>query len=144
MDSDLFPLINTEELFQMEIQQTSSTEPPFDYSFAAAPNLVEKNGNDYVVGIGFNAGFFMLKPSVEIFDKLWNRALDPEQPWNFHKDMEQGLLNDFFASGGQVPLFPLHWSWNVKDMQDDMIPESKVVHARYLLLVFFVDQVVDE
>jgi len=40
MDSDLFPLINTEELFSMDIRQKSTTKPPFDYSFAAAPNLV--------------------------------------------------------------------------------------------------------
>lgn len=73
----------------------------------------------------------MLKPDVNVFDKLWERAMDPEQPWNYHKDMEQGLLNDFFATAGKAPMHHLHWSWNVKDMPDEYIPESKVVHARY-------------
>jgi len=136
MDSDLFPLVNTEELFEMDIRQTSLTDQPFQYSFAAAPNLVAKNENGYIIGVGFNAGFFMLKPDSALFDRIWERAMDPGQPWNVHKDMEQGLLNDFFASGGKVPLYPLHWSWNVKDMQDNMIPESRVVHARYLFPSF--------
>jgi alpha-N-acetylglucosamine transferase len=131
MDSDIFPLINTEELFSIELNQVSTTNPPFSYSFAAAPNLVEKNKDGvFIIGVGFNAGLFILKPDVTVFDRLWARALTPGHPWNMHHDMEQGLLNDFFATAGEAPMHQLHWSWNVKDMPDEYISESKIVHAR--------------
>jgi hypothetical protein len=135
MDSDLFPLVNTEELFSMDILQKSKTRPPFDYSFAAAPNLVVRNeeGQD-IIGGGFNAGFFVLRPDESIFNRIWDRALDPGQPWNYHRDMEQGLLNDFFATDSDAPMYRMHWSWNVKDMPDSLMSESKIVHARSAFL----------
>src|SRR5579859_8007388 len=120
LDSDLFPLINTEELFDIDLHQHSTTEPSFDYSFAAVPNLVGKNEDGtLIIGVGFNAGFFVLKPDVAIFDRIWARANAPGLPWNMHRDMEQGLLNDFFATAGTSPMHRLHWSWNVKDMPDE-------------------------
>lgn len=132
MDSDLFPLINTEELFSINLSQQSTTNPPFNYSFAAVPNLVGKAPNgQLIIGNGFNAGFFVLQPDITIFDRIWERAMTEGHPWNLHKDMEQGLLNDFFATGGDAPMVTLHWSWNVKDMPDEFLPESKIVHARY-------------
>src|SRR5947207_15935673 len=65
MDSDLFPLINTEELFSIDLNQHSRTNLSFNYSFAAVPNLVGKSSDGSLnIGIGFNAGFFVLKPDV--------------------------------------------------------------------------------
>jgi alpha-N-acetylglucosamine transferase len=137
MDSDMFPLANTEELFSMDICQKSNTDVRFEYCFAASPNLLGKGQEGSVnVGIGFNAGFFMLKPDSFIFDKIWQIAMVPEQPWNLHRDMEQGLLNEFFKSSGETPMVPLHWSWNVKDMSDEWMAEAKVVHARWAFLIF--------
>lgn len=132
MDSDLFPLTNTEELFSMDIRQRSRTGDAFEYHFAASPNLLGRGeGGSINVGIGFNAGFFMLKPNVSVFDKIWELAMVPGQPWNVHKDMEQGLLNEFFKSSGPVPMIRLDWSWNVKDMSDEWMAAAKVVHARW-------------
>ena len=132
MDSDLFPLIQTNTLFDLPLSQISTSTPSFNYSFAAVPNLIRKNENgDPIVGIGFNAGFFILKPDVGVFDKIWELAMTEGQPWNVWQDMEQGLLNEFFRSGGESPMQKLHWSWNVKDMPDEYIPEAKIVHARY-------------
>lgn len=132
MDSDLLPLANTEELFSMDIRQTSSTEVPFEYSFAASPNLLGKGEDGSInVGVGFNAGFFVLKPDTSLFDKIWELAMVPEQPWNLHRDMEQGLLNEVFKSSGQAPMVRLHWSWNVKDMPDEWMEAARVVHARW-------------
>ena len=137
MDSDMFPLVNTEELFSMDICQKSNNDVPFEYCFAASPNLLGKGQEGSVnVGIGFNAGFFMLKPDSSIFDKIWQVAMVPEQPWNLHLDLEQGLLNEYFKSGGETPMVPLHWSWNVKDMPDEWMAEAKVVHARWAFLIF--------
>jgi alpha-N-acetylglucosamine transferase len=135
MDSDLFPLVNTDELFAMDIRQTSSIDEPFEYSFAAAPNLLGKGEEGSInVGIGFNAGFFVLKPDNSIFYRIWELAMVPEQPWNVHQDMEQGLLNEFFRSSGKAPMVRLHWSWNVKDMPDEWMAEAKVVHARWSIV----------
>jgi alpha-N-acetylglucosamine transferase len=132
MDSDLFPLLPTTSLFTLSLNQTSTTTPPFPYSFAAVPNLIRKNENgEPIIGIGFNAGFFILKPSLEVFSKIWELAMVEGQPWNIWQDMEQGLLNEFFKSSGDAPMYRLHWSWNVKDMPDEYIPEAKIVHARY-------------
>lgn len=137
MDSDLFPLINTEELFSIELNQQSTTNPSFNYSFAAVPNLVGKSPEgSLIIGGGFNAGFFVLKPDVTMFDRIWARAMAEGHPWNYHKDMEQGLLNDFFATTGDVPMRTLHWSWNVKDMSDEFLSEAKIVHARYQFLLY--------
>ena len=132
MDSDLLPLVNTEGLFSMDIRQTSRTIEPFEYHFAASPNLLGRGEDGSInVGIGFNAGFFMLKPDLFVFDKIWELAMTPGQPWNVHKDMEQGLLNEFFKSSGVVPMSRLDWSWNVKDMPDEWMAAAKVVHARW-------------
>jgi len=131
MDSDLFPLINPDELFSMDINQQSTTDPPFNYSFAAAPNLVSRDvQGEELVGAGFNAGFFILDPDVLLFDRIWELAMIDGQPWNSNRDMEQGLLNEFFASRGKSPMYRLHWSWNLKDMNDEYLPEAKIVHAR--------------
>lgn len=116
----------------MDIDQESHTSPPFLYSFAAVPNLVEKRPDGvYVIGQGFNAGFFVLEPDVSLFNRIWDLAMAPGAPWNTFNDMEQGLLNDFFASGGNVPMHTLHWSWNVKDLGDEIFDEAKVVHSRW-------------
>jgi len=132
MDSDLLPLTDTEDLFSIDIRQTSNTTEVFEYHFAASPNLLGKGeGGSINVGIGFNAGFFMLKPDIFVFDKIWELAMVPGQPWNIHQDMEQGLLNEFFKSSGQVPMIRLDWYWNVKDMSDDWMVAAKVVHARW-------------
>jgi len=134
MDSDLFPLINTEELFHLDLDQHSSQDPPFNYSFAATPNLVGKNDKgQLIIGPGFNAGFFVLKPDQAMFDRIWARAMDPEQPWNMNKDMEQGLLNDIFVTSGHSPMYRLEWTWNVKDMPDEFLERSKIVHSRWWL-----------
>ena len=134
MDSDLLPLTNTEELFSIPIEQTSLTNHSVNYSFAACPNLVAKRENGVeIIGNGFNAGFFILKPSLQIFDTIWQAAIDNQQEWNVHNDMEQGLLNWVFASGGQSPMFRLHWKWNVKDMPDELMSDARVVHARWWL-----------
>jgi alpha-N-acetylglucosamine transferase len=133
MDSDLFPLVNTEELFHLNLDQHSSQDPPFNYSFAATPNLVGKDERgQLIIGGGFNAGFFVLKPDQAMFDRIWARAMDPAQPWNMHKDMEQGLLNDIFATNGHSPMHRLEWTWNVKDMPDEFLERSKIVHSRYI------------
>jgi alpha-N-acetylglucosamine transferase len=135
MDSDLFPLVNTEELFELDLDQHSTSTPSYNYSFAAVPNLVGKNEQGWpIIGNGFNAGFFVMKPDTSIFERLWERAMDPEQSWNYHRDVEQGLLNEFYATGGQAPMFRLDWTWNVKDMPDEYMEESKVVHARFTLV----------
>src|SRR5271167_3273292 len=46
MDSDLLPLVNTEELFSIELNQQSMTHPPYNYSFAAVPTLGGKITDD--------------------------------------------------------------------------------------------------
>lgn len=73
----------------------------------------------------------MLKPDILVFDKIWELGMVLGQPWNVHQDMEQGLLNEFFKSSGQVPMIRLDWFWNVKDMSDDWMVAAKVVHARW-------------
>lgn len=134
MDSDLLPLTNTEELFSMDIEQSSLSIPSINYSFAASPNLVAKRQDGVeTIGNGFNAGFFMLKPSLQMFDRIWKAAIDRQKEWNVHNDMEQGLLNWMFASGGEYPMFRLHWKWNVKDMPDELMRDASVVHARWWL-----------
>lgn len=45
--------------------------------------------------------------------------------------MEQGLLNDFFATTGDVPMYALHWSWNLKDKPDEFLSKAKIMHSRY-------------
>jgi alpha-N-acetylglucosamine transferase len=128
LDSDALPLVNTEELFQLELNQHSTTNPPFNYSFAAVNTLQNINGQP-VLGGGFNAGIFIMKPDQDIFERLWTTAMDPGQPWNVHKDMEQGLLNGFFRTVGGW--YRLDWIWNAKDMPDSYFERSKIVHSRY-------------
>jgi alpha-N-acetylglucosamine transferase len=135
MDSDLFPIVNTEELFQLDLDQQSTTDPAFNYSFAAAPNLIDKDETRLIIGSGFNAGFFILKPDQAMFDRIWARAMDPAQPWNMYRDMEQGLLNDIFATSGRSPMYRLEWTWNVKDKLDEYLEQSKIVHSRYFPLI---------
>jgi alpha-N-acetylglucosamine transferase len=127
----MFPLVNTEELFDLELDQQSTTNPPFGYSFAAVHNIIGKTEHFPVTGGGFNAGFFVLKPDIDMFDKLWEMAMDPEQPWNGSKDMEQGLLVSFFNQDGHSPLHALEWFWNCKDMPDQYMDSAKIVHARH-------------
>jgi alpha-N-acetylglucosamine transferase len=128
LDSDALPLVNTEELFQLELNQHSTTNPPFNYSFAAVNTLQNINGQP-VLGGGFNAGIFVMKPDQDMFERLWTTAMDPGQPWNVHKDMEQGLLNGFFRTVGGW--YRLDWIWNAKDMPDSYFERSKIVHSRY-------------
>lgn len=137
VDSDMFPLANTEELFDLELDQQSTTDPPFSYSFAAVHNIIGKTEHFPLTGGGFNAGFFVLKPDIDIFDRLWEMAMDPKQPWNGSKDMEQGLLVSFFDQGGPAPLHALEWFWNCKDMPDRYMDSAKIVHARYTSLIVY-------
>lgn len=75
MDSDLLPLINTEELFSIELDRQSKTNPSFNYSFAAAQELLENSlKGRLTIGGGFNAGLFVLKPDLAMFDRIWARA----------------------------------------------------------------------
>jgi alpha-N-acetylglucosamine transferase len=131
VDSDMFPLANTEELFDLDLDQQSTTYPPYKYSFAAVHNLVGQAEHHPITGGGFNAGFFVLKPDIAMFDRLWKVAMDPKQPWNDSKDMEQGLLVSFFDPNGPSPLHELEWFWNCKDMPDKYMGSAKMVHARY-------------
>ena len=72
----MLPLANTEELFDLDLNQQSTTNPPFNYTFAAVPTIAW-NKEPPRVGGGFNAGFLVLKPDRGIFDRLWEGAMDP-------------------------------------------------------------------
>lgn len=140
MDSDALPLANTEELFSIELNQQSRTNPSYNYSFAAVPTLggkITDNEGEIELGSGFNAGVFILKPDAAMFDRIWERAMAPGHPWSWNNDMEQGLLNDFFAArnNGVWPFHKLEWYWNGKDLPDRYLPETKIAHSRYVSCV---------
>jgi glycogenin len=132
MDSDLLPLVNTEELFDLDFERQSTTNPPFNYTYAAVPTIAwDKNGETSIrIGGGHNSGLFVLKPDQAMFDRLWESATDPLVPWNRHHDMEQGLLNHFFLQSGHMPAHRLEWMWNAKDMPETYLDEAKIVHSR--------------
>jgi alpha-N-acetylglucosamine transferase len=132
MDSDMLPLVNTEELFDLDLERQSTTNPPFNYTYAAVPTITwNKNGDEPKYGGGNNAGFLVLKPDQALFDRLWETAMDPLMPWNGHQDMEQGLLSNFFTQSGHVPAHRLEWIWNAKDMPQIYLDRAKIVHSRY-------------
>jgi alpha-N-acetylglucosamine transferase len=133
MDSDLLPLVNTEELFYLDFERQSTTNPPFNYTYAAVPTIEwDKNGKPGILGVGggTNGGFFVLKPDQAMFDRLWESATDPLMPWNEHHDMEQGLLAHFFLRTGHAPAHRLEWMWNAKDMPETYLDGAKTVHSR--------------
>ena len=131
MDSDLLPLVNTEELFELDFERQSTTNPPFNYTYAAVPTITwDRNGETGAYGGGNNAGLFVLKPDQAMFDRLWESAMDPLLPWNEHHDMEQGLLTHFFLQTGHVPAYRLEWMWNAKDMPEGYLDQAKIVHSR--------------
>jgi alpha-N-acetylglucosamine transferase len=130
MDSDLLPLVNLEELFDLDFERESTTNPPFNYTYAAVPTIAWYKPRVMRIGVRHNAGFFVMKPDQAIFDRLWESAMDPLMPWNVHRDMEQGLFNHFFSQSGHMPAHRLQWMWNAKDMPETFLDQAKIVHSR--------------
>jgi alpha-N-acetylglucosamine transferase len=137
LDSDMLPMVNAEELFDLNLNQQSTTKPSFNYTFAAVPTLSGWNTKEAPrCGGGFNAGFLVLKPDRAVFDRIWEMAMDPKLGWNENYDMEQGLLNAFFAGKGHAPAHRLDWMWNAKGVPDVFLDRAKIVHSRYVYFLF--------
>ncbi|KAF1921543.1 nucleotide-diphospho-sugar transferase [Ampelomyces quisqualis] len=78
----------------------------------------------------FNAGFFMLAPSIAAFNH-YRSFLDIPNSFD-SKYMEQNLLNQIHAWGGPMPWQELNYTWNIRCPTDADIEKGLVsIHEKW-------------
>ncbi len=120
LDSDAFPIINIDDIFQMApeqrcrvealspedrevVENAASGQNMCDYVYAGVPHLTFDN---------INAGVLVLKPNLDMHAKLIRAAT---RTGDYHMgDMEQGVLKskNAFAADGAFPVKLLTKNWN--------------------------------
>jgi alpha-N-acetylglucosamine transferase len=112
-------------------------EIPVNYSFAGVPELKREHhfppndtNGDYYNSNYLNAGFFVLKPSLKMFDyymSLLNTVnkFDPKFP-------EQNLLNYAHRRDGNMPWLQLNSTWNIHyPTKNDLDAGAQSLHEKW-------------
>lgn len=140
MDSDAFPVNNTDAIFDAVQDQKCKPDllPKEDQPFAsticdyALAGAMEAEGNFFQ---GVNAGVLVFKPNRAMYTRLLRSIHDERHKWD-STYMEQAYLNWMYRKDGPFPYQSIAKAWNAPPDFRDKGKEHFIVHDKMWSHIF--------